>query len=98
MAWTRKSFTLALAAAAALACAAPAKADVIVQVQPGTPGRALLARVGATHVRAIPLIGGFAAELPAAAAAALAREPGVRAVSPNARVRPQDGGSGATKL
>jgi serine protease AprX len=87
MIWARKSFSLALAAAAALACAAPARADVIVQVEPGTPGRALLAGVGATHVRAIPLIGAFAADLPPGAAAALAREPGVRAVSPDARVR-----------
>src|SRR3954454_18939884 len=92
--WSRVA---AVAAGCALALSAPAEAaprggEVIVQLQPGTAasaGRALLARAGAAHVRAIPLIHGFAASVPAGAAAALAHEPAVRAVSPNARVAPQ---------
>src|SRR3954454_1006482 len=92
--WSRVA---AVAAGCALALSAPAEAaprggEVIVQLQPGTPasaGRALLARAGAAHVRAIPLIHGFAASVPARAAAALAHDPAVRAVSPTGRVAPQ---------
>jgi serine protease AprX len=48
-----------------------------------------VAKAGGRHTTAIPLIHGVATTLPARAAAKLAAQPGVRAVSLNARVKPQ---------
>jgi serine protease AprX len=51
-------------------------------------------RLGGQVTRALPIIAGFAATVPAAVAGDLARLPGVRAVTPDDRVRVQGSGSG----
>jgi serine protease AprX len=48
---------------------------------------AAVRRVGGTVTRALPVVRGVAAELPAARVAALTRDPAVRAVTPDAEVR-----------
>jgi serine protease AprX len=78
---------------ARLAARAPqAGARVIVQFDAPLSRQAaerLVARAGGRNTTPIPLIHGMATSLPARAAAKLARRPGVRAVSLNARVKPQ---------
>jgi serine protease AprX len=67
------------------------RVEVIVQLQPASPPatrRGLLRSLGATHVRDLPIVHGFAARMSAAAAAVLAHRPGVRAVTLNAPVEP----------
>ena len=74
--------------------AAPAPVEVIVQFQPGVgmeEARALMRRSGARVTAEAPLIHGLGASLSATAAAELARHPAVKAVSPNAEVRPSGG-------
>jgi serine protease AprX len=75
---------------AAAAAATPARlVEVIVQLHPGTDPSGLRARVAALDgsvLRDVPLIQALAVRLPAAKAATLAAEPGVRAVSLNAKV------------
>jgi serine protease AprX len=51
-------------------------------------------RLGGQVTRALPIVGGFAATVPATAVAELGRLPGVRAVTPDGRVRVQ--GTAAT--
>jgi serine protease AprX len=46
-------------------------------------------RLGGQVTRALPIVGGFAATVPAASADELAGQPGVRAVTPDAKVRVQ---------
>ena len=75
---------------AKLAATAPDRVvDVIVQVRAGGDAaavRSAAARGGANLGRDLPLINGFGARMTAAAAAALAGDPAVRAISLNARV------------
>jgi serine protease AprX len=54
----------------------------------------LVRRLGGRVTRALPIVAGFAATVPGPAVAELARLPGVRAVSPDGRVRVQ-GAAGA---
>ena len=63
--------------------------EVIVSLERGSaaPGKALIARHGGRLTRELHIINGFGARMPAAKAAALASEPGVRSVSLNARVK-----------
>jgi serine protease AprX len=64
---------------------------VIVQQRAGAGAAPLQAvrRLGGQVTRLLPIVGGFAATVPAAAVADLARLPGVRAVTPDGRVRVQ---------
>jgi serine protease AprX len=75
---------------AQLAASRPAKrVEVIVQLERGTDaaaGRKLISGAGGKVTRDLRLINGFGAKMSAAAAAGLQDEPGVRAVSINARV------------
>jgi serine protease AprX len=93
--------TLAVLVVAAGAGAAPQKAParpggpatvrVIVQKRAGAglaPEQAVR-RLGGQVTRALPIVAGFAATVPAAAAGHLAGLPGVRAVTPDSRVRVQ---------
>jgi serine protease AprX len=64
--------------------------DVIVQLQRSTDasvGRDLITTHGGRVTRELHIINGFGAELPAAKAASLATQPGVRSVSLNARIK-----------
>jgi serine protease AprX len=89
---------IAVALAPSVAASAPRIAahpsrqvEVIIQLQPTADlatGRALLRSAGARDVREVPIVRGFAARMSATAAATLARQPGVRAVTPNAPVDP----------
>jgi len=75
---------------AALAASHPAKrVEVIVQLERGTDshaGRQLIHGAGGKVTRDLRIINGFGAEMTAAGAAGLQDEPGVRAVSLNAKV------------
>jgi serine protease AprX len=64
---------------------------VIVQkASPADPAPELaVRRLGGQVTRALPIVAGFAATVPAARAGELADEPGVRAVTPDAKVRVQ---------
>jgi serine protease AprX len=92
--------TLAVLVAAAGAGAVPREAAarpggasvrVIVQKRAGTGLAPELAvrRLGGQVTRALPIVAGFAATVPAAVVGDLARLPGVRAVTPDGRVRVQ---------
>jgi serine protease AprX len=74
------------------AAASPTRqVEVIVQLQPAAGpamGRDLLRAADARDVRELPIVNGFAARMSAAAATTLARQPDVRAVTPNAPVDP----------
>src|SRR4051794_17679221 len=86
-----------LALLAGLLMAAPALAQRsaathIVQLRPGTSpatARAIVRAAGGRVTGTLSIIDAVAAELPGGAAAALARNPRVAAVSANAGVRPQ---------
>jgi serine protease AprX len=73
-----------------------ASVRVIVQKRAGAGLAPELAvrRLGGQVTRALPIIAGFAATVPAAVAGDLARLPGVRAVTPDDRVRVQGTASG----
>src|SRR5688572_9163537 len=61
---------------------------VIVLADGGTAAsRARVAALGGTVTRDLPIVGGFAAALPADAVAGLRRDPGVRSVTPDSTVR-----------
>src|SRR5918994_6169877 len=64
---------------------------VIVQkASPADPAPELaVRRLGGQVTRALPIVAGFAATVPAARAGELAGQPGVRAVTPDAKVRVQ---------
>ncbi|HJW60212.1 MAG TPA: peptidase S8 and S53 subtilisin kexin sedolisin, partial [Actinomycetota bacterium] len=64
---------------------------VIVQkASPADPWPELaVRRLGGQVTRALPIVAGFAATVPAARAGELAGQPGVRAVTPDAKVRVQ---------
>ena len=85
---------LAVAACAALpATAAAAEERVIVQMEAGTPASGAVELVrdsGGRVTGKLPIINGFGAELPAAAAERLAKADGVKAVTPDGAVEPQD--------
>jgi serine protease AprX len=53
-------------------------------------------RLGGRVTRALPIVGGFAATVPAAVAGELARLPGVRAVTPDGKLRVQGTASSST--
>jgi serine protease AprX len=59
----------------------------------GAPEQAVR-RLGGQVTRALPIVAGFAATVPAAAVGELTRQPGVRAVTPDSRVRVQGAASG----
>src|SRR4051812_23120649 len=102
----RRRISHAMAAAvvgvALVAGSAPARAlilpdfvpmsQVIVQLWDGADPapQAALALLGGTITEQLPVVGGFAATVPTAAIGALAQLPGVRVVSPDALVLPQD--------
>jgi serine protease AprX len=99
--------TLAVLVAAAGAGAVPREAAappdgasvrVIVQKRAGTGLAPELAvrRLGGQVTRALPIVAGFAATVPAAVVGDLARLPGVRAVTPDGRVRVQGTAAGGT--
>jgi serine protease AprX len=73
----------------------PASIRVIVQERAvaGSAPELAVRRLGGQVTRALPIIGGFAATVPAAAVGQLARLPGVRAVTPDGRVRVQGAAS-----
>jgi serine protease AprX len=93
------TLTTGIAAVQPDAAATPAAAGtvrVIVQQQAagdGSPAQAVK-RLGGQVTRLLPIIAGFAATVPAAAVGELARVPGVRAVTPDSRVRVQGAASG----
>jgi serine protease AprX len=63
-------------------------AKVIVLAEgPGVLAKARVAALGGHVTRDLPLVGGFAATIPAPAAAALRADPAVRSVTPDATVR-----------
>jgi serine protease AprX len=62
-----------------------------------TPERAVR-QLGGQVTRALPIVAGFAATVPATAVGALARLPGVRAVTPDSRVRIQQSGSSGSDI
>ena len=66
-------------------------ARVIVQerADAGAAPERAVARLGGTVTRALPIVAGFAATVPAAAVAELTRTPGVRAVTPDEKLRVQ---------
>jgi serine protease AprX len=71
---------------------------VIVQERPGAgsaPEQAVR-RLGGQVTRLLPIVGGFAATVPATVAGELARLPGVRAVTPDGRLRVQGTASTST--
>ena len=71
---------------------------VIVQkrtVADRTPEQAVR-QLGGQVTRALPIVAGFAATVPATAVGALAQLPGVRAVTPDSRVRVQQSGPGGS--
>jgi serine protease AprX len=83
----------AVAAAAPAAASAHPRAGYIVQLRPGVSdahGRALVRVAGGRLTGSVRIIHALAARLPARAVRGLTRDPAVRAVTPNARVRPQD--------
>jgi serine protease AprX len=89
-----------LAAVAPSAAAAQPRATYIVQLRAGTSdaqGRALVRAAGGRVTGSVRLIHALAARLPADSVRTLTRDSGIRAVSPNAGVRPQDVVNG-TKL
>jgi serine protease AprX len=71
---------------------------VIVQKRAATDAAPELAvrRLGGQVTRALPIVAGFAATVPAAVVGELARLPGVRAVTPDSRVRVQGTASTST--
>jgi serine protease AprX len=82
-----------LVAAAPATAAAKAPATYIVQLRAGVPdahGRALVRAAGGQVTGSVHLIHALVARLSRADAAALRRQPDVRALTINARVRPQD--------
>ena len=83
------SLPSALPLAAGASAAAAAGVAVIVQA-PGAEARVAEAvrELGGAVTRALPIVHGFAAVLPADAVDSLEREPGVRAVTPDARMEP----------
>ena len=87
--------------AAPRASARPGAAEpmrVIVQERAGAgsaPEEAVR-RLGGQVTRALPIVGGFAATVPATVAGELARLPGVRAVTPDAKLRVQGTASTST--
>src|SRR5919107_2598551 len=90
-----------LGAVPGAASARPGAAEpmgVIVQKRAGAgsaPEEAVR-RLGGQVTRALPIVGGFAATVPATVAGELARLPGVRAVTPDAKLRVQGTASTAT--
>jgi serine protease AprX len=60
-----------------------------------TPEQAVR-QLGGQVTRALPIVAGFAATVPATAVGALAQLPGVRAVTPDSRVRVQQSGPGGS--
>lgn len=85
------------------ASAQTARAEVIVQMQDGASiakGHALVSDAGGHVTRDLRIVNGFGAELSDAAARRLARNPAVRAVSPNGRVESSgyEGGLSAKRL
>jgi serine protease AprX len=87
---------LAIAAAAALpatAAASSARSQVIVQLDAGHstgPAKALVRADGGRVTGDLPIINGFAAQLSADAAERLAGADGVRAVTPDGAIEPQE--------
>ena len=85
---------LAVAACAALpATAAAAEESVFVQLEAGKPASGAIDLVrdsGGRVTGRLPIINGFGAELPAAAAERLAKADGVKAVTPDGAVEPQE--------
>jgi serine protease AprX len=74
------------------AASRPGAEQVIVQLQPGvSPGaaEAQVSRSGGRVTGKLPIVNGFAATVSAAEASSLRSAPGVRAVSVNARIKPQ---------
>jgi serine protease AprX len=63
----------------------------------GSPERAVR-RLGGQVTRALPIVAGFAATVPAAAVGELARLPGVRAVTPDTKVRVQAAAPGGSTV
>jgi serine protease AprX len=90
-----------LGAVPGAASARPGAAEpmgVIVQKRAGAgsaPEEAVR-RLGGQVTRALPIVGGFAATVPATVAGELARLPGVRAVTPDAKLRVQGTASTST--
>ena len=80
-------------ALAKVAAATPGRqVTVIVQLRRGVDpatARALIEAAGGEVVGELPIINGLVAKLPAKTAKALARQPGVRAVSLNSKAKPQ---------
>ena len=83
------SLPAALPATVATSAAAAATVAVIVQA-PGAEARVAEAvrELGGAVTRALPIVNGFSAVLPARALEELAAQPGVRAVTPDARMEP----------
>ena len=79
----------ALAVVDPVLAAARGAVRVIVQQQTGGAGERAVARLGGRVTRALPVVDGFAATLPAGAVPELARTPGVRAVARDRRMHVQ---------
>jgi serine protease AprX len=95
---------LSIAVVAALApssASAHAEAGYIVQLRPGASdaqARALVRAHGGRVTGSLHIIHALGARLSARGARALAHDPLIRAVTPNTRVRPQDGGPDGSQL
>ena len=72
---------------AAGAVSAVSKVIVLADAGHGGPAKARVAALGGRVTRDLPLVGGFAATVPAAAAPALRADPSVRSVTPDSAVR-----------
>ena len=92
--WAVAAFAIAAAAALpATAAASSARSQVIVQLEAGhstTAAKALVRADGGRVTGDLPIINGFAAQLSADAAEHLAGADGVRAVTPDGAVEPQE--------
>jgi serine protease AprX len=91
----------AVAAVAPAAASAHAEAGYIVQLRPGASdaqARALVRAHGGQVTGSLHIIHAVGARLSAAGARAVAHDPRVRAVTRNARVRPQDGAPDSSRL
>jgi serine protease AprX len=77
------------AASAGPPAAEPMRVIVQKRAGAGSAAEEAVRRLGGQVTRLLPVVGGFAATVPAAVAGELARLPGVRAVTPDAKLRVQ---------
>jgi serine protease AprX len=83
-------------ASAAPGAAGPMRVIVQERAGAGSAPEEAVRRLGGQVTRLLPIVGGFAATVPATVAGELARLPGVRAVTPDGKLRVQGTGDAST--